>query len=234
MTCIIVLGMHRSGTSCLTGILQGCGVELGEVFTCNPHNQRGNRENARIMILNDAILAHNGGAWNDPVDVQNWTAEHIIERDEIINELASGGAKHWGFKDPRTLLTLPFWLEAVQPQLIGTFRYPMSVAMSLQQRDHMTLDEAFLLWHDYNRRLIDYWQKFNFPLINFDLEANDYLTDIVRKLAGIGLDRLKIDSALSFYDKGLLHQNNMELTREKLPGEIAEMYQRLVACSEIY
>ena len=95
MTCIIVLGMHRSGTSCLTGILQGCGVELGEVFTCNPHNQRGNRENARIMILNDAILAHNGGAWNDPVDVQNWTAEHIIERDEIINELASGGAKHW-------------------------------------------------------------------------------------------------------------------------------------------
>lgn len=233
MTCIIVLGMHRSGTSCLTGILQACGVELGEVFTCNPYNQRGNRENARIMVLNDAVLAHNGGAWNVPVDVQDWTSEHITERDEIINELVSAEATFWGFKDPRTLLTLPFWLEVVQPQFIGTFRHPLSVAMSLKHRNLMTLDEAFLLWHEYNHRLLDCCQKFNFPLINFDLEENDYLSGLVSKLTGIGLDRSNIDRALSFYDRSLLHQNKQEQPMEKLPGEIAETYQRLVACSEI-
>ena len=63
---ICVLGMHRSGTSCLTGILQNFGVELGEVFTENPHNKRGNRENSRIVFLNEALLTYNDAAWNKP------------------------------------------------------------------------------------------------------------------------------------------------------------------------
>ena len=43
---ILMLGMHRSGTSCLTGIMQALGVHLGEVFTESTWNKKGNRENA--------------------------------------------------------------------------------------------------------------------------------------------------------------------------------------------
>jgi hypothetical protein len=109
--------MHRSGTSCLTGIMQGLGVELGEVFTENLYNKRGNRENSRIVILNDAVLNTNKGAWNRPVVVSEWTPEQAHERDSIIRELERRETVHWGFKDTRTLFTLPFWLEIIESPL---------------------------------------------------------------------------------------------------------------------
>jgi len=63
---IAVLGMHRSGTSCLTGLLEDAGVPLGDVQKENPHNPLGNQENLRIMHLHDAVLAANGGSWDAP------------------------------------------------------------------------------------------------------------------------------------------------------------------------
>ena len=56
---IAILGMHRSGTSCLTGSLQEAGLELGEHHTWNPYNRKGNRENQDFVDLHDAILAAN-------------------------------------------------------------------------------------------------------------------------------------------------------------------------------
>ena len=56
---IAILGMHRSGTSCLTGSLQNSGLFLGECHTWNKHNERGNRENQKFVDLHDAILAAN-------------------------------------------------------------------------------------------------------------------------------------------------------------------------------
>lgn len=230
-TAILVLGMHRSGTSCLTGILQGSGVNLGEVFTSNPYNKHGNREHARIMALNDAVLDHNGGAWDVPVEVLDWTTEQSRERDSIINELASSEARHWGFKDPRTLLTMPFWQEVIQPQLIGTFRHPLRVAMSLHQRSQMPLDDALTLWQAYNKRLLDFNHNYQFPLINFDLDADEYLSEIKVKLNDLGLDRDKIEHALSFYDKSLLHQHALKQSMESLPDKIVDCYQQLMALS---
>ena len=52
MACICVVGMHRSGTSCLTGIMQRMGIELGEVFTENEFNKKGNR----IRIFDGACI----------------------------------------------------------------------------------------------------------------------------------------------------------------------------------
>lgn len=63
---VMVLGMHRSGTSCLTGLLQQTGLELGDVVTEAPHNKKGNRENLDIMRLNDDVLAHSRGSWDRP------------------------------------------------------------------------------------------------------------------------------------------------------------------------
>ena len=63
---ICILGMHRSGTSCLTGSLQEAGLSLGDCHTWNPHNLRGNRENQAFVDLHDDILKANHGAWDAP------------------------------------------------------------------------------------------------------------------------------------------------------------------------
>ena len=73
---IAVLGMHRSGTSCLTGLLEDSGVYLGNVSKKNPHNLKGNQENLRIIHLHDAVLSDNGATWdNPPTSNAVWNAE---------------------------------------------------------------------------------------------------------------------------------------------------------------
>ena len=59
---MIVLGMHRSGASFLTGSLQIAGLELGQQSTSDRHNQKGNRENAGFV-----------GFHNDVLETRNYT-----------------------------------------------------------------------------------------------------------------------------------------------------------------
>lgn len=220
--------MHRSGTSCLTGILQQFGVELGDVFTENLYNKKGNRENNRIVILNDAVLATNGGAWNDPVVARTWTPAEARERDAIIKELGKRSAGLWGFKDPRALFTLPLWLEAVEePKFIGTFRHPQRVALSLQKRDGTALEQGWELWRRYNERMLDLARQYNFPLVDFDLEPEAYLADTLTKLVALGLDPELADKGQEFFDSSLRSQTSVDVESVELPPEIAATYKKL-------
>ena len=54
---VTILGMHRSGTSCLTGSLQACGLELGKFHASNKHNKKGNRENQDIIDLHEGTAS---------------------------------------------------------------------------------------------------------------------------------------------------------------------------------
>jgi len=229
MTCICVLGMHRSGTSCLTGIMQKFGVELGDVFTENLYNKRGNRENSRIVDLNEALLSASNSTWYSPTVVTNWNQEQILERDSIIEELRSRAAEFWGFKDTRALFTLNFWLDAIeQPKFIGTFRHPHRVALSLNHRDKAPIDQCWDLWHIYNSRLLKLAKEHNFDLVNFDLPTDEYLEDTLNKLIKLGLDPDKIDAARGFFDTRLRNQTNTKVDNIRLPNHVMALYQELL------
>ena len=72
-TIVCILGMHRSGTSCLAGSLEEAGLYLGDVITNTPHNLKGTRENRRIFTLHDGILGRCGGTWQHPPERIDWT-----------------------------------------------------------------------------------------------------------------------------------------------------------------
>ena len=129
--------MHRSGTSALAGSLEQHGLFLGHVSTSNSHNPKGNRESPEVRRLNEDVLRSSGGAWNAPPPVPSrWSADHERARRELLAEHA--GRPVWGFKDPRTLLTLDGWLALVPDlELVGVFRHPMRVARSLERRNGM-------------------------------------------------------------------------------------------------
>jgi hypothetical protein len=228
MSCICVLGMHRSGTSCLTGIMQNFGVELGEVFTDNLYNKRGNRENGRIVFLNDAVLVTNQGAWNNPLVVRTWTKEEAGERDSIIKELEQKSSGHWGFKDPRALFTLPFWLEAItNPKFIGTFRHPHRVALSLNSRDGAPFEDSWELWYRYNLRLMELLRQYGFALADFDQTPDIYLNDTLNKLAALGLDPEVAPKAREFFDSGLRNQAGSNIDNVSLPTHVLDLYHEL-------
>lgn len=170
---VLILGMHRSGTSCLAGSLQEAGLYLGEVNTAAPHNAKGNRESRAIMDLQDDLLRANGGDWDAPPHEVVWSEEHQARRDAIIAAYPSD--RIWGFKDPRTLLTLPGWLEALPPvRFVGTFRHPLAVAASLHARNGIAIEKSLALWETYNRRLLDCQRQWGFPIVCFDWPPERY------------------------------------------------------------
>jgi hypothetical protein len=166
---VSVLGMHRSGTSCLAGSLEQHGLFLGDVNTAAPWNKRGNRESFAIMDLQGAILEASGGSWDRPPEHVEWRPEHLDAARALLAEHAERPL--WGFKDPRTLLTIEGW-RALVPDLepVGIFRHPLKVAQSLKSRNDLDLEAGLALWRAYNERLLALHDRTPFPIVSFDEE----------------------------------------------------------------
>jgi hypothetical protein len=213
--------MHRSGTSCLAGSLEEAGLSLGEVNTVAAHNIKGTRERTQIWELHDAVLRHNGGSWSQPSERVSWSDEHRAERDAIIRSHADTPA--WGFKDPRTLLLLEFWREAV-PNLIlaGTFREPRFVAESLYRREGRQVDYWLDLWAHYNTRLLALHEAAAFPIVRFDLAEAAY-----RRSLAIVIDSLELraPAQMEFFDPKLRH--HVASPPRLLPEKVCRLYQAL-------
>jgi hypothetical protein len=167
---ICVLGMHRSGTSCLAGSLEQQGLFLGETNTRGPFNLRGNRENFDMMGLQGRILQESGGQWDDPPEAVVWKPEHVETARRMLAQHA--GEPAWGFKDPRTLFTIDGWRQLVPDlELVGIFRHPMSVAHSLAHRNKFPVEKSLGVWKAYNQRLLGLHREDAFPLVSFDDDA---------------------------------------------------------------
>lgn len=201
---VLILGMHRSGTSSLAGCLQERGLFLGEVSEKNPFNPQGNRENQAVMELNKSVLESSGGRWNAPPERISWTPGQEHEREAIVAFFSNSGAQLWGFKDPRTLLTLPFWEAGIARVLrVGTFRHPATVAKSLAARSGMPIDRAFTLWRFYNQKLVEAWETRPFPLVCFDSGPREYLDAIERAASHLGLGT---HPGTTFFEENLRNQ----------------------------
>lgn len=201
---VIILGMHRSGTSCLAGSLEQCGLYLGEVFKENPHNKKGNRENARIMDLNNRLLAENDGTWDNPPLEIKWNSSLKMERDEILKDFEISGHRMWGFKDPRTLITLPFWLDGIDRyQFVGAFRNPQGVIDSLNLRNNMPQGKALTLWQKYNEILLTLYYEKSFPLISFDVSKEEYILKIKEVAKKLNLQNQNNEIKKYFFEESL-------------------------------
>lgn len=231
---LMIVGMHRSGTSCLTGSLQQDNLYLGEVHEKNPFNLKGNRENQGIVDLNDAVLLANDSSWDNPPTAPIvWNDNQRNRREELIATMSVAASEHqskyWGFKDPRSLLTLPFWQEGIiDLNFVGTFRHPLSVAKSLMRRSQMPVEEAIILWRKYNIALLELWKKEKFPILCFDVSNEKYLDDLSIVYEALGFELT--DSSPSFFNADL-RKNNQHMIDCKLPQEVTAIYDEL---SEIY
>ena len=221
---VVILGMHRSGTSCLAGCLEEAGLVLGQVDRKGHTNPKGNRENRDIMDLNNTVLEENGASWDRPPDRPcHWSADHMEWRDRLIAEYPAHGP--WGFKDPRTLLVLEGWLQGLPgAQLVGTFRHPLSVALSLQKRNGFDIDKSVDLWTTYNRRLLQVVESHKMPLLCFDWSAERY--DTVLRTLALRLGLTPPASRFSFFESHL--RRNASDPDAPLPAPAQSVYQLLL------
>lgn len=199
---VAVIGMHRSGTSCLAGCLEDLGLSLGEVITSAPHNKKGNRENPRFWPVHDAVLARVGASWDrPPSEPVVWTAQ---ERADLKAVLADYDAlpRPWGFKDPRATVLLDGWFEVLPDlRLIGSIRHPLAVAGSLTARNGYEQARGLGIWATYNRALIRWRDQTTFDVIDYD--APDYEVRVRRAAEALGLDAAR---PMPFREAALNHQ----------------------------
>jgi len=155
---IIVLGMHRSGTSALARTLNLCGVDLGSsLMPPGPEdNVKGFWEHMDIYQTNEKLLEELNSSWDDVRSLpEGWRNSDAAQRYklEIISILERDffNSSFWGVKDPRICRFLPLWRPLLEqtgskPHFLIIVRNPLEVVSSLAKREGFSKGKSCLLW----------------------------------------------------------------------------------------
>ena len=170
---ILVMGMHRSGTSLLGSILQALAVPMpGPLIPGDHHNPEGYFERADITALQEELLIDLDRWWPSEMGTrplpQNWLASARGQRAaaclrRLLRADLQQQTTPWAIKDPRSSLLLPLWRQVAAElnlplQLVLAFRDPAEVITSLINRDAsrtgMNLGRAQALWLRHHQQVL--------------------------------------------------------------------------------
>lgn len=242
-TCLIVLGMHRSGTSVVSGALGLLGATLPtDLMEPSSFNPKGYFESQSIMRINEETLRAIGTAWYDlrgisPADLGSITVEKAkVELKEAIRH-QYGDASLAVLKDPRFCRTFPALLDAIDdcdalPLVVFSFRNPLEVARSLKTRDGIALDHGLGLW--LHHMLEGEFQSRGVRRVFLDYGAflRDWQTSIGRLERELGIALPRKDAAAEevdrFIDPDLRHHKCDRHQLEGLsgtPGQLNSTYE---------
>jgi hypothetical protein len=154
---VFIVGVHRSGTSALSGALSSLGLSVGKsVMPPGPDNPKGYYENRAIAKFHDEFLTDIGDCWHSarPVDPKHFHGERAKKfQKELIDLLRAefGKTERPLIKDPRLCQLLPLWIPVIHRHFSrATFllpmRHPLEVGLSLKKRDRFTLEHGLAIW----------------------------------------------------------------------------------------
>ena len=158
---VIVLGMHRAGTSATGHILVDLGFELpGEPVPADSDNPEGYWEPREIVEIHDDFLQEIDRSWSDtrPLDRSVFEGQPAAAARERLRDVVQGQMlphKQWVLKDPRMCRLMPLWEGLLEAQglkfrFLHVLRSPLAVAESLRKRDSFRQEKSFVLWLRHN------------------------------------------------------------------------------------
>jgi len=154
---ILVVGMHRSGTSAITRTLNLLGAALpSALIPAKADNPAGFWESADLLQIHEDFLRSVGSAWDDPLPLAAsvfHTPAAITCHDEILSVLHRDFTHTPCFiiKDPRICRLLPLWRSVLTsfnalPIAVLPLRNPLATAMSLNLRNKIPREHALAQW----------------------------------------------------------------------------------------
>jgi O-antigen biosynthesis protein len=187
----VVAGMHRGGTSTIARALAALSVNLGDnFFELAPDNPTGYWEDKTVVGLSQRVFEELGIAWDDTSLIARDRFHHHRIRLLRLKAVryfsdAFGSMPLWGFKDPRTIRLLPFWLDAlsdaaVEDAYVVAIRHPMSVAASLHRRQQIPPEKAHLLWILHYVPYLHELRDKPLVVVDYDLLAQDPQAQLAR------------------------------------------------------
>lgn len=211
---VLVLGMHRSGTSAVAGLISMLGVGLPEdLIEAQADNQKGFFESSTIMLAHERLLASAGSSWDSLDDLSGVasTAAGRVFVGEIRAYLEEQftRSQYLVLKDPRMCRILEIWLPLIDELnadvlAIHVLRNPLAVSASLQARNQFSPGRSILIWLEHVLRAERQTRGLPRLFVNFD----DLLADWRRfaaRFEAIGIkpsaldfaSRIEIESFLS-------------------------------------
>lgn len=207
---VIVLGMHRSGTSVVARTLNLVGCHLGADLEVH-------WERPDVIAVNDAILAACQGNWQyvGPHAIRRLARQGDTALDARLRALLATLDAHrpWAVKDPRLCMTLPVWQRHLEWGVyVLCYRHPIEVAMSLETRDKLPLPVGCAMWELHMRSALRATQGAPRVLVRYQdcLGEPEATADrLVQELGASGVDGLDLtraDEIVSYMDRGQWHE----------------------------
>ncbi|MHC1480405.1 sulfotransferase family protein [Frateuria aurantia] len=197
---IVVLGAHRSGTSAITRGLRALGVNLGKRLIAGTaeQNAKGFWEDLDLNSLNVEMMSAIGHDWCSLSAISLGTIELLVDAgylERALTLLQTKTAQHelFGFKDPRLSKMLPFWKRVFaaggyEVAYVLAIRNPLSVAMSLHQRDKFRMTKSHLLWLGHVIPAVAETAESPRVVVDYDRVISQPAAELTRIADGLGLD----------------------------------------------
>ena len=224
-TAILIVGMHRSGTSALAGVLGKLGVPLGDrLLEPAGDNPKGYWEHEDVVAVHERLLAGLGSRWDDVRALPDKWLQSEPARlataaiDEIISRDFSDKAV-WSVKDPRLCRLLPLWLDVlarreIRPVALFMVRRPNEVSASIQARNHWRPLVGKLLWLRYMTEAVAATGEVTRGVVLYDDLLADPISTMTRALASLGVaahERVSVqerEAVAAFVDTSDRHHTN--------------------------
>lgn len=243
---LIILGMHRSGTSSVAGFFQQSGWFFGpdeQSFDLHTTNRKGFFERRDVVCLNDRLLDSYGASWitpdrfpgipGSPVDFRRHPERAIA--DSILDAMRRVGP--FFIKDPRMCVTLPFWLPLFRrPFFLLVVRHPLNVARSLASRRDCGLAAGLALWERYSRDMLRFTEGLPRAVVHFEQIMADPagrmggILQTINRTTGGPLPDHSTDLASRWFESDLVHHRvDDEALSDHAPESLVRFYRDLVA-----
>ncbi|MDR6225276.1 sulfotransferase family protein [Desmospora profundinema] len=241
---IIILGMHRSGTSTITRAINILGADIGnrsELLPPGKSNPKGFWEHLGILRVHQRILRSFSRGWASPSPMPpRWWEDTRIRplTAELTNLVKRNFSKKplWVFKDPRTCLLIPLWKNILKrcnmdPCYLIIVRNPLDVAASLKKRNNISLQRSLDLWSLYTLSALKETENAKRVIVRYDRFLNHWKTSLKKAAKELEIPWPKNHSKLrrsmnNFIEPGLQHNKSsfQKLKAKGIPPFVIDTY----------
>ena len=235
-TVVVITGMHRSGTSLTTSLLQSSGVFIGDrLMAGGTGNTRGHFEDWDFVDLHRASLTAqsvNREGWTTQTDF-TFSGKYLSRAKSLL----AARSQHpiWGWKDPRSTLFLDSWQSLIpQVKFIFVYRSPWNVVDSLYRRGDLIFktkpEIAIQTWISYNRKILNFCNYTSRPWVLLKIE--DVIDNPLLIINEINRELdLDLPSPENLYERSLFNNKKVDLygrkTIQKYYPEAIQLYGQL-------
>jgi len=242
---VVVLGMHRSGTSAITRGLQALGVRLGDRMmpAIEGNNSKGFWEDIDINALNIEMLNFLNQDWHNLTPLMPSDIEALLHNGYLLRAAEMlcakvGDSPIFGFKDPRVAKLLPFWRKVFchcqyEVSYVVALRHPTSVVKSLAKRDGFDETKSYFLWVEHLLLSLAETQEDERIIVEYDtlMEFPEQEVYRIANQLHLEVDQVELLKYISdFLDNGLRHTfykiENLFLDTS-CPKVVSEIYKTL-------